>query len=140
MAPEHRAVTSRASSWSPRQLWGATHVALRSTKCYGWRMTTVIGQRDLRNDNAEIMRRVEAGERFTVTRHGVPIADLVPHDVANVGSHPSLGEIQREFRSMRPIDRHAWRIERQADDDIFGPDDPTPDETARARRRRGEPR
>jgi antitoxin (DNA-binding transcriptional repressor) of toxin-antitoxin stability system len=25
------------------------------------------------------MRRVQQGERFTVTRNGVPVADLVPH-------------------------------------------------------------
>ena len=25
------------------------------------------------------MRRVQQGERFTVTRYGVPVADLVPH-------------------------------------------------------------
>lgn len=40
---------------------------------------TIITQRELRNDNAEIMRRVEAGERFTVTRRGKPIADVIPH-------------------------------------------------------------
>ena len=36
-----------------------------------------ISQRELRNDNAEIMRRVEAGETFVVTRNGKPVADLV---------------------------------------------------------------
>jgi len=40
---------------------------------------STISQRELRNDNASIVRRVEAGERFTVTRRGVPVADLVPH-------------------------------------------------------------
>jgi prevent-host-death family protein len=38
-----------------------------------------ISQRELRNDSGEIMRRVEHGESFVVTRNGVPIADLVPH-------------------------------------------------------------
>lgn len=38
-----------------------------------------ISQRELRNDNAQVIRRVEAGESFVVTRHGVPVADLVPH-------------------------------------------------------------
>ncbi len=28
------------------------------------------------------MRRVQQGECFTVTRNGVPVADLVPHDHA----------------------------------------------------------
>lgn len=37
-----------------------------------------IAQRELRNDNAEVIRRVEAGETFIVTRNGVPVAELRP--------------------------------------------------------------
>lgn len=37
-----------------------------------------ISQRELRNDNAEIIRGVEDGETYTVTRRGVPVARLVP--------------------------------------------------------------
>ena len=37
-----------------------------------------ISQRELRNDNAEVVRRVESGESLTVTRRGVPVARLVP--------------------------------------------------------------
>lgn len=37
-----------------------------------------ISQRELRNDNAEVVRAVEAGETFTVTRRGVPVAELGP--------------------------------------------------------------
>lgn len=37
-----------------------------------------ISQRELRNDNAEVMRGVESGETYTVTRRGVPVARLVP--------------------------------------------------------------
>lgn len=40
----------------------------------------MISQRELRNDSGTIMRRVEHGESFTVTRNGTPVADLVPHD------------------------------------------------------------
>ena len=39
-----------------------------------------ISQRELRNDNAEVVRAVEAGESFVVTRRGVPVARLVPLD------------------------------------------------------------
>jgi prevent-host-death family protein len=42
-------------------------------------MATSLSQRELRNDSGAIMRRVQQGERFTVTRNGVPVADLVPH-------------------------------------------------------------
>jgi len=34
--------------------------------------------RDLRNHGGEVLDRVEAGERVTVTRHGRPVAELVP--------------------------------------------------------------
>jgi len=37
-----------------------------------------ISQRELRNDNAAVIREVEQGVDFTVTRHGVPIAHLSP--------------------------------------------------------------
>lgn len=37
-----------------------------------------ISQRELRNDNAEVMDLVEAGEVFVVTRNGKPVAQLGP--------------------------------------------------------------
>ena len=37
-----------------------------------------ISQRELRNDNAEVVRGVEDGESYVVTRCGVPVAHLVP--------------------------------------------------------------
>ena len=37
-----------------------------------------ISQRELRNDNAEVMRGVEQGESYTVTRRGVPVARVIP--------------------------------------------------------------
>lgn len=39
-----------------------------------------ISQRELRNDNAAVVRGVEAGESYTITRRGVPVARLVPLD------------------------------------------------------------
>lgn len=39
-----------------------------------------ISQRELRNDNAEVVRGVESGESYTITRRGVPVARLVPLD------------------------------------------------------------
>lgn len=37
-----------------------------------------VGTRELRNDTAGLLRRVEAGERVTITVRGVPVAELVP--------------------------------------------------------------
>ena len=34
------------------------------------------------------MRRVQQGERFTVTRNGVPVADLIPHSEVEAGRPP----------------------------------------------------
>jgi len=37
-----------------------------------------ITQRELRNDSGEIMRAVERGESFTISRNGTPIGRLIP--------------------------------------------------------------
>ncbi len=37
-----------------------------------------ITQRELRNDSAAIMRGVERGESFIITRNGTPIGRLIP--------------------------------------------------------------
>jgi len=41
-------------------------------------VSTTIPQRDLRNQNAEIIAAVIAGESFIVTRNGAPVAELRP--------------------------------------------------------------
>lgn len=84
-------------------------------------MAQTISQRELRNDNAEIMRRVEAGESFTVTRNGKPIADLVPHP-APPTRRKTGREMQEEFSQLPPIDVEQWYRDRAADDLIFGDD------------------
>ena len=55
-----------------------------------------ISQRELRNDNAEVIREVEAGESFTVTRRGVPVARLSP---LGPGS---------DLECVRPGTRRLW--------------------------------
>lgn len=37
-----------------------------------------ITQRELRNDSGAIMRAVERGESFTITRNGTPVGRLIP--------------------------------------------------------------
>jgi prevent-host-death family protein len=41
-------------------------------------MSETVASRDLRNDTAGVLRRVEAGERVTITQNGRPVAELVP--------------------------------------------------------------
>jgi prevent-host-death family protein len=42
-------------------------------------MSVEIASRELRNDTAGLLRRVEEGETITITRRGKPVADLIPH-------------------------------------------------------------
>lgn len=85
-------------------------------------MSGTISQRELRNDNAEIVRRVEAGESFTVTRNGRPVAELVPRDRAS-RRRVTLAEARELFADLPPIDPQVWRREREDADAVFGPDD-----------------
>lgn len=41
-------------------------------------MSREITQRELRNESGEIMRALDRGESFVVTRNGVPVGELVP--------------------------------------------------------------
>jgi prevent-host-death family protein len=84
-------------------------------------MAETISQRQLRNDNAEIMRRVEAGESFVVTRNGTPIADLLPHHVPPKRRKTGR-DMQEEFRQLPPIDVEQWYRDRDEADRIFGDD------------------
>lgn len=45
-----------------------------------------ISQRELRNDSGEIMRALERGESFTVTRRGTPVGLLVPAGTTDLQS------------------------------------------------------
>jgi prevent-host-death family protein len=38
-----------------------------------------VGVRELRNQTSQVIDAVRAGERITLTVHGEPVADIVPH-------------------------------------------------------------
>lgn len=42
-------------------------------------MNVEVASRELRNDTAGVLRRVERGDTVVITRRGKPVADLVPH-------------------------------------------------------------
>ena len=46
--------------------------------CYNGRMARKITQRELRNESGEIMRALDRGETFVVTRNGVAVGELTP--------------------------------------------------------------
>jgi len=52
-----------------------------------------IPQKTLRNDVAEVLRRVETGESFTVTVAGRPVAELRPAGKRQWLSGPALARI-----------------------------------------------
>jgi prevent-host-death family protein len=41
-------------------------------------VTREITQRELRNESGKIMRALDRGETFIVTRNGVPVGELIP--------------------------------------------------------------
>jgi len=41
-------------------------------------MAQEITQRELRNESGQIMRALDRGESFVVTRNGVPVGELIP--------------------------------------------------------------
>ena len=41
-------------------------------------MARQVSQRELRNDSGAIMRALDQGESFVVTRNGVPVGELTP--------------------------------------------------------------
>jgi antitoxin (DNA-binding transcriptional repressor) of toxin-antitoxin stability system len=41
-------------------------------------MTRTISQRELRNSSGDIMRGLDEGETYIVTRHGQPVGELTP--------------------------------------------------------------
>lgn len=66
-------------------------------------MATNVPQRELRNNTASLLRRVEAGEQLRITVHGHPVAELVPIDRAQ--QFVPFDELVKELRgTMLPSD------------------------------------
>lgn len=85
-------------------------------------MPEVIKQSQLRNDNAEVMRRVAAGESFTVTVNGRPVADLVPHQRVQLRRAIPAEELDALVAQLPPVDVSSWNRERDAiDQDVHDP-------------------
>lgn len=56
---------------------------------------TTIPQKELRNQVGEVLRRVEAGERVTVTVSGRPVAELSPVHKRRWVSGTALNQVWR---------------------------------------------
>ncbi len=82
-------------------------------------MSREISQRELRNDSGEVMRRLDEGESFVVTRNGVPVGELSPlrrHRFVTAESAVAM------FRTAPRVDYRQFR----SDLDAVADADPTP--------------
>lgn len=70
-------------------------------------MTTTITQRELRNDSGAIMRALDRGEDFIVTRNGVPVGELRPVRHRLVARESLL----QAFQSIAPVDARRFRAD-----------------------------
>jgi prevent-host-death family protein len=92
---------------------------VRSTACYGAGVRREITQRELRNQSGEIMRALDDGDEFVVTRNGVPVGELLPLRERRFVPTSSLLD---EFRGAPPVDLDTLR----ADLDAVVSQDPWP--------------
>lgn len=69
-------------------------------------MAESITQRELRNDSGEIMRRLDQGVSFIVTRNGVPVGELTP---LRRHRFVSEAEVVAIFRNAPAIDSDRFR-------------------------------
>jgi len=71
-------------------------------------MARTIPQRELRNNNAQVIEAVAAGESFVITRNGVPVADLTPVRTTRRRLVPR-SELEAIFGQGPHIDRQLFR-------------------------------
>lgn len=84
-------------------------------------MTRKLSQRELRNQSGEIMRALDRGEDFIVTRNGVPVGELRPIKRRRRQFIPRE-ELVALFEGAPHIDYEQFR----ADIDEYVDQDPTP--------------
>jgi prevent-host-death family protein len=82
-------------------------------------MTRNLTQRELRNESGEIMRALDRGEDFIVTRNGRPVAELRP---IRPRQFVPTATLKAAMAGAPKID---WK-EFRADIDAFIDQDPTP--------------
>jgi prevent-host-death family protein len=55
---------------------------------------TLIGAYEAKTKLPEILRRVEAGERFTITNRGIAVAELLPASAAKPGAREAIARMK----------------------------------------------
>ncbi|CAB4362692.1 MAG: type II toxin-antitoxin system prevent-host-death family antitoxin [Actinobacteria bacterium] len=74
-------------------------------------MAQAITQRELRNDSGEIMRRLDHGETFIVTRNGTPVGELTP---MRRHRFVSTDAVMAMFRNAPAVDLERFRSDLDA--------------------------
>jgi len=74
---------------------GRTDSPARGSTSATFGLVPVIPQKELRNNVAEVLRRAEAGEEFTITVAGRPVAQLGPARRRQWVSGPDLAKVWR---------------------------------------------
>lgn len=82
-------------------------------------MSREITQRELRNESGEIMRALDQGESFVVTRNGVPVGELTPLRLRTFVSAESAAAV---FAGAPQLELKRFR----ADIDALIDQDPAP--------------
>lgn len=82
-----------------------------ATRCYVDRVPEIT-HRQLRNESAEVLRRVADGETIVVTNHGRPAAVIGPPQsdpLARLAAEGGLRPARRQASRLREIPRRASR-------------------------------
>lgn len=74
-------------------------------------MARSITQRELRNQSGEIMRALDRGEEFTITRNGVAVGRLLPIERRQF---VPIAELKTLFAGAGPIDFERLRADLDA--------------------------
>lgn len=80
-------------------------------------MSEQVSQRELRNDSGRIMRALDEGRTFVVTRNGRPVGELRPLRRDRFVDAVTVTEV---FRHAPPLDWRAVRadLDRHIDQDV----------------------
>ncbi len=63
-----------------------------------------IGAFEAKTRLSQLLRRVEAGERFVITLHGRPVAELIPYQEHDRGRVEAAIESLKEFQRTHSLD------------------------------------
>ena len=71
-------------------------------------MSSHVGAFEAKTHLSALLERVERGEEIVITRHGRPVARLVPPVSAGAQAEGSIEQLRR-FRGTHPMGAFSWR-------------------------------